>query len=116
MSYDSRNLINRFLRLNRLNSSSNYLPPTVDPYQILPPTAIHRNRNRLTSGDIINKVQDLPIASDMGTELLNDLIIRQAEFLKRIRKHPQDLTMHKSDYENPTNGRNFISDNGNSNL
>jgi hypothetical protein len=111
MSYDSRNLINRFLRLNRLNSSTNYLPLIVDPYQILPPSIIQMNRNRLTSGDIINKIQDLPNSSDMGTELLNDLIARQAEFLKRIRKHPQDLTMHKSDYENAKNGRNFISDN-----
>jgi hypothetical protein len=111
MSYDSRNLINRFLRLNRLNSSTNYLPPIVDPYQILPPSIIQGHRNRLTSGDIINKIPDLPNTSDMGTELLSELIARQAEFLKKIRKHPQDLRMHKSDNENAKNGRNFISDN-----
>ena len=107
MSFDSRNLINRFLRLNRLDSSSNYLPPIVDPFQLLPLSIIQRNRNRLTSGDVINKIPDLPNASTMGTELLNDLISRQEEFLKRIRKHPQDLTMHKSEYENERNQRNF---------
>ena len=111
MSYDSRNLINRFLRLDRLNSSTNYLPPIADPYQILPPSIIQRNRNRLTSGDIIDKIPDLPNASNMGTELLNDLITRQEEFLKRIRKHPQDLTMHKLEYGNEKNKRTFISDN-----
>ncbi len=107
MSFDSRNLINRFLRLNRLDSSSNYLSPIVDPFQLLPPSIIQRNRNRLTSGDIINKIPDLPSTSTMGTELLNDLISRQEEFLKRIRKHPQDLTMHKSEHENERNKRNF---------
>jgi hypothetical protein len=111
MSYDSRNIVNRFLRLNRLNSSTNYLPPIVGPYQILPPSIIQRNRDRLTSGDIINRIPDHPNTSDMGTELLNDLITRQAEFLKRIRNHPQDLTMDKSEYENAKNRRNFISNN-----
>lgn len=100
MSYDSRNLVNRFLRLNRLNSSTNYLPPIVDPYQILPPSMIQRNRDRFTSGDFINKIPDLPSTSAMGTELINDLITRQEEFLKRIRKHPQNMTVHKSEYEN----------------
>lgn len=100
MSYDSRNLVNRFLRLNRLNSSTNYLPPIVDPYQILPPSMIQRNRDRFTSGDFINKIPDLPSTSAMGTELINDLITRQEEFLKRIRKHPQNTTVHKSEYEN----------------
>jgi len=88
------------------------MPPIVDPYQILPPTIIQRNRNRLTSGDIINKITDLPNPTNMGTELLNDLISRQEEFLKRIRKHPQDLTMYKPEYESEKNNkRNFISDN-----
>jgi len=88
------------------------MPPIVDPYQILPPTIIQRNRNRLTSGDIINKITDLPNPTNMGTELLNDLISRQEEFLKRIRKHPQDFTMYKSEYESEKNNkRNFISDN-----
>ena len=100
MSYDSRNVVNRFLRLNRLNSSTNYLPPIVDPYQILPPSIIQRNRDRFTSGDFINKIPDLPNTSAMGTELINDLITRQEEFLKRIRKHPQNTTVHKSEYEN----------------
>ena len=99
MSYDSRNLVNRFLRLNRLNSSMNYLPPIIAPYQILPPSLIQKNRNELAPRDIINKIQDLPGTSAMGTELLNDLITRQEEFLKRIRKHPQNLKMHNSEYE-----------------
>lgn len=107
MSYDSRNIVNRFLRLNRLNSSANYLPPIVDPYHIIPPSIFERNRNRLTSGEIINKIPDLPNTSAMGTELINDLITRQEEFLKRIRKHPQNLTMYKSGYENEKNRRNF---------
>jgi hypothetical protein len=88
------------------------MPPIVDPYQILPPSIIQRNRNRLTSGDIINRIPDLPNPTNMGTELLNDLITRQEEFLKRIREHPQDLTMYKSESENGKNKkRNFISDN-----
>ena len=107
MSFDSRNLINRFLQLNRLESSTNHLPHFVDPYQLQPPSIIQRNRNRLTPGDIINKIPDLPITSNMGTELLNDLITRQGEFLKRIRKHPQDLTMRKAEYENEHNKRQF---------
>lgn len=99
MSYDSRNLVNRFLRLNRLNSSMNYLPPIIAPYQILPPSLIQKNRNEFSPRDIINKIQDLPGTSAMGTELLNDLITRQEEFLKRIRKHPQNLRMHDSEHE-----------------
>jgi hypothetical protein len=99
MSYDSRNLVNRFLRLNRLNSSMNNLPPIIAPYQILPPSLIKKNRNGLAPRDIINKIPDLPGTSAMGTELLNDLITRQEEFLKRIRKHPQNLKMHNSEYE-----------------
>jgi hypothetical protein len=35
----------------------------------------------------------------MGTELLTDLITRQEEFLKRIKKHPQNLKMHNPEYE-----------------
>jgi hypothetical protein len=99
MSYDSRNLVNRFLRLNRLNSSMNYLPPIIAPYQILPPNLTQKNRNELAPRDIINKIPDLPGTSAMGTELLNDLITRQEEFLKRIRKHPQNLKMHISEHE-----------------
>jgi len=99
MSYDSRNLVNRFLRLNRLNSSMNYLPPIIAPYQILPPSLIQKNRNELAPRDIINKIQDLPGTSAIGTELLNDLITRQEEFLKRIRKHPQNLKTHNSEYK-----------------
>jgi len=37
---------------------------------------------------MINKIPDVPKTSAMGTELLEDLRIRQEEFLKRIRKHP----------------------------
>lgn len=99
MSYDSRNLVNRFLRLNRLNSSMNYLPPIIAPYQILPPSLIQKNRNGLAPRETISKIQDLPGTSAMGTELLTDLITRQEEFLKRIRKHPQNLEMPNPEYE-----------------
>jgi hypothetical protein len=99
MSYDSRNIVNRFLRLNRLNSSMNYLPSIIPPYQILPPSLIQKNREGFVPRDIINKIPDLPNTSAMGTELLNDLVARQEEFLKRIRKHPQDLMTSTSEYE-----------------
>ena len=98
MSYDSRNIINRFLQLNRLNSSINHLPTVIEPFQIYPPSLTQKNRNRLDSGGILNKIPDLPITS-MGTELLDDLRIRQEEFLKRIRKHPENTIMHNSQYE-----------------
>ncbi|HEY6950552.1 MAG TPA: hypothetical protein VI146_08065 [Nitrososphaeraceae archaeon] len=39
---------------------------------------------------MINKIQDVPDTSAMGTELLKDLVIHQQEFLKRIRKHPSN--------------------------
>ncbi len=97
MSYDSRNIINRFLQLNRLNSSINHLPTIIDPFQMYPPSLNQKNRNRLASREIINKIPDLPNTS-MGTELLDDLQIRQEEFLKRIRNHPEDL-MKNSQYE-----------------
>ena len=99
MSYDSRNIVNRFLQLNRLNTSINHLPTIIDPYQIYPPSLMQKNRNRLTSGGIINKIPDLPNTSSMGTELLDDLRIRQEEFLKRVRKHPQNQIMNNSQPE-----------------
>ena len=99
MSYDSRNIINRFLQLNRLNSSINHLPTVIDPFQMYPSGIIQNNRNRLASGAVVNKIRDLPSNSSMGTELLYDLRIRQEEFLKRIRKHPQNSMMHNSQYE-----------------
>lgn len=64
-----------------------------------PPSLMQKNRNRLASGGIINKIQDLPSTSSMGTELLDDLRIRQEEFLKRIRKHPQNLMTNNSQQE-----------------
>jgi hypothetical protein len=64
-----------------------------------PPSLMQKNRNRLTSGGIINKIPDLPNTSSMGTELLDDLRIRQEEFLKRVRKHPQNLMMNNSQQE-----------------
>lgn len=64
-----------------------------------PPSLMQKNRNRLASGGIINKIPDLPGTSSMGTELLDDLRIRQEEFLKRIRKHPQNLMMNNSQHE-----------------
>ena len=88
MSYDPRNVLSRFLHLNRLNSSINYVPSIIDPFEIYPPSLYRRNRNRLTSGGMINKIPDGPNTSSMGTALLDDLRIRQEEFLKRIRKHP----------------------------
>ncbi len=99
MSYDSKNIINRFLQLNRLNSSINHLPTIIDPFQMYPPSLMQKNRNRLASGGIINKIPDLPSASSMGTELFDDLRIRQEEFLKRIRKHPQNQMMNNSQHE-----------------
>jgi hypothetical protein len=42
----------------------------------------------LATGSMINKIPDVPKTSAMGTELLEDLRIRQEEFLKRIRNHP----------------------------
>lgn len=99
MSYDSRNIINRFLQLNRLNSSINHLPTVIDTFQIYPPGIIQNNRNRMASEGIVNKIPDLPSTSSMGTELLDDLQIRQEAFLKRIRKHPQNTIMHNSQYE-----------------
>jgi hypothetical protein len=99
MSYDSRNIINRFLQLNRLNSSINHLPTVIEPFQMYPPSLIQKNRNRLASGGIVNKIPDLPSPSSMGTELLDDLGIRQEEFLKKIRKYPQNLRMYNSQHE-----------------
>ena len=99
MSYDSRNIINRFLQLNRLNTSINHLPTVIEPFQMYPPNLIQKNRYRLASGGILNKIPDLPSTSTMGTELLDDLRNRQEEFLKRIRKYPQNTKMHDSRYE-----------------
>ena len=98
MSYDPKILLNRYLHLNRLNSSINHLPTVIEPFQMYPPSLTQKNRNRLDSGGILNKIPDLPITS-MGTELLDDLRIRQEEFLKRIRKHPENTMMHNSQYE-----------------
>ena len=88
MSYDPKILLNRYLHLNRLNSSINYLPSIVDPFNIHPPTLYQKNRNRLASESMINKIPAVPKTSAMGTELLEDLRTRQEEFLKRIRNHP----------------------------
>ena len=77
----------------------NYLPPIIAPYQILPPSLIQKNRDGLGPRDIINKIPDLPNNSAMGTELLNDLVTRQEQFLKRIRKHPHNLTMPNPEHE-----------------
>ena len=99
MSYDSRNIINRFLQLNRLNTSINHLPIVIEPFQMYPPNLIQKNRYRLASGGILNKIPDLPSTSTMGTELLDDLRNRQEEFLKRISKYPQNTMMRDSRYE-----------------
>ena len=85
MSYDPKILLNRYLHLDRLNSSINYVPSIVD---IHPPSLYQKNRNRLATGSMINKILDVPKTSAMGTELLEDLRISQEEFLKRIRNHP----------------------------
>ena len=77
----------------------NYLPTIIEPFQIYPPSLIQKNRNRFAPGDIINNIPDLPSTSSMGTELLDDLRTHQEEFLKRIRKHPQNLMTHNSQYE-----------------
>ena len=90
MSYDPKNLLNRFLRLNKLNSSINYGPAFIRPFDIYPPRLSRSNRNRFPLENMINKIQDVPNTSAMGTELLKDLVIHQEEFLKRIRKHPSN--------------------------
>lgn len=87
MSYDPQNMVSRFLRLGRLNSPVNNTPSMIDPFGVYPPGFAPKNMGRLTPNKI-NKIQDLPINSSMGTELLDDLGSRQEEFLKRIRKHP----------------------------
>jgi hypothetical protein len=91
MSYDTRNLLNKFLNLKRLNSSIDNMPSIVDPFDLYPPSPYRNNRNKLTSGSMINKISDLPNTSDMATELLDDLRIRQEELFKRIRRHPSKL-------------------------
>ena len=88
MSYDPRNLIDRFLRLNKLNMPVNYLPSVTYPFGINPPTLFRKDKSRVTSGSVTDNLQDLPNTSQMGTELLDDLRARQEAFLKRIRKHP----------------------------
>lgn len=74
------------------------MPIVIEPFQMYPPSIIQNNRNRLASGPIVNNIPDLP-SNSMGTELLDDLRIRQEEFLKRIRKHPQNSMRHNSQYE-----------------
>ena len=91
MSYDPRNLIDRFLRLNKLNMPVNYLPSVTYPFGINPPTLFRKDKSKLTSGSVADNLQDLPNTSHMGTELLDDLRARQEAFLKRIRKHPDKL-------------------------
>ena len=91
MSYDPRNLIDRFLRLNKLNMPFNYLPSVNYPFGINPPTLFRKDKSKVTSGSVTDNLQDLPNTSQMGTELLDDLRARQEAFLKRIRKHPDKL-------------------------
>ena len=78
------------MHLNRLNSSINYGPAVIRPFDIYPPSLSRNNRNRFPLENTINRIQDSPDTSAMGTELLKDLVIRQEEFLKRIRKHPSN--------------------------
>jgi len=88
MSYDPRSLIDRFLRLNKLNMPGNYLPSPIYPLGINPPTLLPKDKSKLTIGSVTDNLQDLPNTSHMGTELLDDLRARQEAFLKRIRKLP----------------------------
>ena len=88
MSYDPRNLIDRFLRLNKLNMPVNNLPSVAYPFDINPPTLFRKDKSKLTSGSVTDDLQDLPNNSHMGTDLLDDLRARQEAFLKKIRKHP----------------------------
>lgn len=92
MSYDPRNLIDRFLRLNKLNISVNYLPSVTYPSGINPPTLFRKDKSKETSGSVTDNLQDIPNTSHMGTELLDDLLAREEAFLKRIRKHPDKPT------------------------
>ena len=91
MSYDPRNLIDRFLRLNKLNMPVNNLPSVPYPFGINPPTLFRKDKSNLTSGSVTDDLQDLPNNSHMGTDLLDDLRARQEAFLKKIRKHPDKL-------------------------
>ena len=91
MSYDPRNLIDRFLRLNKLNMPVNYLPSVTYPFGINPPTLFRKDKSKLTSGSVTDDLQELPNNSHMGTDLLDDLRARQEAFLKKIRKHPDKL-------------------------
>jgi hypothetical protein len=92
MSYDPRNLMDRFLNIKRLNSSINYMPSLIDPFdKFYPLNSFGKDRNRLTSDSKINKIPDFPYTSDMATELMNDLRMRQEELLKRVRKYPSKL-------------------------
>ena len=88
MSYDPRSLIDRFLRLNKLNMPCNYLPSPIYPFGINPPTLLPKDKSKLTLGNVTDNLQDLPNTSHMGTELLDDLRARQEAFLKKIRKLP----------------------------
>ena len=92
MSYDPRNLIDRFLRLNKLNISVDYLPSVTYPSGINPPTLFRKDKSKETSGSVTDNLQDIPNTSHMGTELLDDLLAREEAFLKRIRKHPDKPT------------------------
>lgn len=92
MSYDSRNLIDRFLRLNKLNMPVNYLPSVTYPSGINPPTLFRKDKSKVPLGSLTDNLQDLPNTSHMGTELLDDLSARQEAFLKRIRKHPDKFS------------------------
>ncbi len=91
MSYDPRSLIDRFLRLNKLNMRVNYLPSPIYPLGINPPALLPKDKSKITLGNATDKLQDLPDSSHMGTELLDDLRARQEAFLKKIRKLPGKL-------------------------
>ena len=58
------------------------------PFDIYPFGIHPKNRNRMPSGVMNNKIEDVPRTSPMATELLDDLLFRQQQFLKRIRKWP----------------------------
>jgi hypothetical protein len=66
----------------------NYVPPTMHPFDIYPIGIHQKNRNRFPSGVMHNEIEDVPKTSAMATELLDDLLFRQQQFLKRIRKWP----------------------------
>jgi hypothetical protein len=70
MSYDPRNLIDRFLRLNKLNMPVNNLPSVAYPFGINPPTLFRKDKSKLTSGSVTDDLQDSPKQFTYGNRII----------------------------------------------